>query len=358
MITFKETQDTVLRKFNLNPDELTEAPQVLSLVKQFINDSQQQVYERQMLWMRKEGKISIKAKYNTGNIAVTNGSATITGTTTTWTLAMVGQKIIISSVAYRIASFTSATSLTLDTEYIGTTASGLSYAIYYDTYLMPIDFKTLIDIGAKNMNEFDYLDFEDERDERMSTSTTTNTPTAIKLLHRDSALYSTGTVSTTDGSATITGSGTIWDNSLIGHYIQIGNYGRTYKITAVASATSLTIEKNFGNGTLSTQNYKIDPPGLHLLRFYDSPETAKIIPYTYWPRDIKLYDNDDMSPIPSDSVLSLGGIWRYSKADDTLIRVSNISADRSKIDFEDEIRRLTGRGLVETQGDKVQYRDV
>lgn len=64
--------------------------------------------------------------------------------------------------------------------------------------------------------------------------------------------YTTGTISdATNGSKTITGSGTSWTSAMIGRYFMIATTtgdGVWYKITAVASTTSLTLEQPY-NGT-------------------------------------------------------------------------------------------------------------
>jgi len=67
--------------------------------------------------------------YTTGTIALTNGDATVTGSGTTFTSAMVGRWINGDGHWYKIGSFTSTTSLELAQEFDGTTASGLSYTI-------------------------------------------------------------------------------------------------------------------------------------------------------------------------------------------------------------------------------------
>jgi len=70
--------------------------------------------------------------YNTGNAKFTNGSTIVTGTSTTWTSFMVGMYIqkSITSPSYKIAGYTSATSLTLATAYTGTTdATAAPYTI-------------------------------------------------------------------------------------------------------------------------------------------------------------------------------------------------------------------------------------
>jgi len=78
------------------------------------------------------------------------------------------------------------------------------------------------------------------------------------------ATTTTGTVST-DGSVTVTGSGTSWNASLIGQYFQVaptavaatsGN-GFWYKVTAVASATSLTLDKAYSGTNLTGAAFSI-----------------------------------------------------------------------------------------------------
>jgi len=74
--------------------------------------------------------------YTTGTIALSNGSATLTGTGTTFTAGMVGRWAQITDTTnaqydywYRISAFTSTTVMTLDTTYQGTTTSGVTYRI-------------------------------------------------------------------------------------------------------------------------------------------------------------------------------------------------------------------------------------
>lgn len=66
--------------------------------------------------------------------------------------------------------------------------------------------------------------------------------------------YITGTVAVTAGSTTVTGTGTVWTSGMIGRSIRLGNW--YYEITAVASATSLTIARESAD-TLSGASYEI-----------------------------------------------------------------------------------------------------
>jgi hypothetical protein len=77
------------------------------------------------------------------------------------------------------------------------------------------------------------------------------------------ANYTTGTISVTNGSATVTGSGTSWStatNAEAGEYIKLPD-GKWYRIISVGSNTSITIELSYQGSTLSGQTYTISPWG-------------------------------------------------------------------------------------------------
>lgn len=69
--------------------------------------------------------------YVTGTVSVTNGSATVTGSGTTFTSGMVGKSFRIQgdNKIYLVSAYTSATQITLSSNYTGTTGSGKSYVI-------------------------------------------------------------------------------------------------------------------------------------------------------------------------------------------------------------------------------------
>jgi uncharacterized protein (TIGR03437 family) len=69
--------------------------------------------------------------YNSGNINVVQGTNTVTGVGTAWTSAMVGGDVVISGGLYTITAITSATSMTLNTDYVGATGNGFTHVIYY-----------------------------------------------------------------------------------------------------------------------------------------------------------------------------------------------------------------------------------
>jgi len=70
-----------------------------------------------------------------------------------------------------------------------------------------------------------------------------------------SARYSTGTITVTKDSATVTGSGTAW-GSITTAYALLLN-GKWHDISSVDSATQITLTENYTDETLATQSYAL-----------------------------------------------------------------------------------------------------
>lgn len=69
-----------------------------------------------------------KATYNTGTVAVTNGSKTVTGTGTSWNANVEkGMFLTVGGVPYVVSTVDSDTQVTIDREFAASTASGQSY---------------------------------------------------------------------------------------------------------------------------------------------------------------------------------------------------------------------------------------
>jgi hypothetical protein len=69
--------------------------------------------------------------------------------------------------------------------------------------------------------------------------------------------YSTGTVTVTNGSATVTGVGTAWLTQAPAGSTFVSTDGVTYTIDSVASDTSLLLTANYGGTTLGGQAYTV-----------------------------------------------------------------------------------------------------
>lgn len=73
------------------------------------------------------------------------------------------------------------------------------------------------------------------------------------------AWYRTGTISVTNGSATVTGSGTAFVENVRAGYGLVAPDGRTYEIAAVVSDTQLTLAAMYLGSNASGQSYAIFP---------------------------------------------------------------------------------------------------
>ncbi len=344
MLTFKQIQVLVCSKFGFTLSEMTDAEDLatLNLIKSYINFAQDIVYQNKMSWMKAQGFICLKAKYNTGTITATQNSASITGDGTTFTRDMEGQKIVIEdgadgSVVYRLKDFTSATVFSLDGKYIHTGGIGLTYAIYYDVYLLPINFNSLIEMKDVDVSSDD----KEKSYKLLLEDIASGIPAEMQFIgFADKSYYSTGTVSIDKAATEVIGVGTAFDDDFVGRSIQLGTYGKLYEVASVADGTHLAINKGFGGENISGGKFQVDPSLIERIKFSSSPSIAKRIPYAYYKKAITLQDDEDISPIPADDVLVLGGIWLYAKNDNQSYQ--NIALR----DFDDAINRVRSKRVA------------
>lgn len=76
----------------------------------------------------------------------------------------------------------------------------------------------------------------------------------------EQTVYTTGTVTVTQGSKTITGSGTTWTSSMVPGFIWVGGY--PYEINTVNSATSITTYTAYQGSGASGASYSVDYGGI------------------------------------------------------------------------------------------------
>lgn len=217
-----------------------------------------------------------KTLYATGTIAVTNGSASVTGTGTAWSgvfpFSGFRTNITIGGVAYLVQRVNSDTSLTLTANYAGSTASGLSYSMdaIGNSARVNLVNNRIKGIGAGATLGAILVRQLDGGTIVGNTSTDAAGQAGISLLGTSNLAvgpntmkgkvwglnlaeavgtvpYITGTVTTTNGSPTITGSGTSWLNSIpnSGAYFQESGATTAYPIASVDSDTQITLASNY-----------------------------------------------------------------------------------------------------------------
>lgn len=70
------------------------------------------------------------------------------------------------------------------------------------------------------------------------------------------AVYSTGTITTTQGQDTVAGVGTVWTSAMIGRQLRSGT-SQLYTIIDVTSATALQLDRPWGETALAAATYEI-----------------------------------------------------------------------------------------------------
>jgi hypothetical protein len=101
---------------------------------------------RSLAWrrLRVQAVIQTPDAYETGTVAVTNGSDALTLTGGTWTSAMTGRGIrIAADNEYYQFTFASSTTGTLDRNYEGTTDADATYKLFQSVYVLPADCREL-----------------------------------------------------------------------------------------------------------------------------------------------------------------------------------------------------------------------
>lgn len=117
-----------------------------------IGDAYQQIL-RSRPWVvtLKTTQLWVFAPYSTGTVSATNGSAVISGAGTTFTAAMVGRYISIGdAVPQRIITFTSPTSITIDTAWAGASAANQTFDVVNLRAQLPNDAELVMTISGQN----------------------------------------------------------------------------------------------------------------------------------------------------------------------------------------------------------------
>ena len=113
-------------------------------------------------WAERHAVLQTMAPYNTGTIAITKGSTTLTGTSTLWNTAhsfgannvRTTSKIAINGTVnvYTISAIGSDTSITLNERYQDTTETAGTYTSFEDEYALASDFLRPFDIQYFDTN--------------------------------------------------------------------------------------------------------------------------------------------------------------------------------------------------------------
>ena len=274
----------------------------------------------------KEAWLPLVPVYADGTVDLTQGSRTVTGTTTAFTSAMVGRKLIgPDSSYYKIIAVASGTSLTLSEPYQGATVLGAVYQIWKDEYTLYPDAFSIIDF-INYIEPSQMVEFTNKYSRYLFPRATTNeTPRLWTLVGRKQNLpsYSTGTISGTVNTRTITGSGTTWfDNVQPGYEIMVtvGATTYCYHVLSVDSNTQITTVEDIAATINAATSYVSRGRNALIVRFL-APSSQTIVNYSYYSKVYPLvndYDEDWLLELYPHLVIQGVQKWDYMDKNDPM----------------------------------------
>lgn len=191
-------------------------------------------------------RIVMETDYETGSVTATNGSRTITGSGTTFESKHEGWYIYFKADSplnwYKINNFTSTSQIELDVPYQGTTGSSKEYVLRKFDYILPTEIWDIEHMTASSDRIPMQILFGSQLSLVVPTPLYKGYPRAMAIYESDSkaTTYSTGTVTGTVATTTLTGSGTSWlANVFPGDKVTIGDYD--YRVRNVDTDTSLEL---------------------------------------------------------------------------------------------------------------------
>lgn len=103
------------------------------------------IYEHEFNFLKEYGYLNLVPIYETGKVEMVQDSKAVVGTLTVWISSHVGWilKVAGADEYYEVASVEGNTTLTLKSEYIGSSDTGLSYVLYKVFYSLGSDFDSM-----------------------------------------------------------------------------------------------------------------------------------------------------------------------------------------------------------------------
>ncbi len=249
------------------------------------------------------GFVNTDYGYTRGTATFTNGSTTVTGNGTNWQSNMVGWYIRSDNydMWYQVSAVVSTTQLTLATAYGGANYSGGYLTVSQDNISSVRSYRagrasftngsaTVTGTGTKWLDYIrpgwlifplagNNLPWYTVSAVNSDTQLTLSAPAGATLTNvmyiATSARYTTGTVSVTSNSSTVTGSGTTWLNTVQpGWKFRVNTNGNWYTVASVTSNTSLTLSTPYFGPTASGQAYTLYAAGMPTANFTNGSTTV------------------------------------------------------------------------------------
>jgi hypothetical protein len=341
MFTLTQAVSRVASRLNKNSNDTT----VATRLKNLINDAcleKWHSYAWSFRW--REYPLVLSPQVSSGTMTATNGSQTITASGTPFLSAYhVGAWIQFTGDSiqawYRILAVNSTSSAVIEPAYQGTTGSAKAYYLCPTDYLLPTEISDIgtikVTYGAQAMSVKHQL----VNEQYYYPTSATGAPYEVSVFNQSQTLttYTTGTLSGTVNTVTLTGVGTAWlTNVQPGDEVVISGDTNTYKVQVVNSDTSITLYNNLKIAA-SGATYTISRQFGKKLRFQPCPEQ----PYVIFIKGLRAYtplindaDTNEMLIRYPHAVIE-SAVWREASSspdprEDSLYQKSELLWDRAK----------------------------
>ena len=305
-VNFGEIINEVLTELGHTTDTVEST--ILTSVKLRINQAQSKVYFSDSYeWRKKRYYLSTKAPVETGTASVTKGSKSVTLSSAVVTDIFRTGYLLVGDRLIKIDPHTAVTSTTfsLVAEYSGETDSTASYKVVFPDSMLDPEIAGVVSVFLEN----DEIEVK-HQDRLTIRETTPGEPREAAIIGRtDYDFYTTGTVTVTQGSKTVTGSGTTFTSDMEGMPFKTDEFSELYTIHKFVSTTEVTLRQAYGGNSGGGKSFKVAPEGTVLMRFLSVPDDIYFVEIEALRRPRKLVNNTDESDIPNHTPLVLGSIW-------------------------------------------------
>jgi len=202
-------------------------------------------------------------------------------------------------------------------EYQGSTESGASFSLYKDEYRLAPD-ADAIKIMRELENETALVDIEPSTFSILEPSPQTEGMPNFSIVSGSKLdTYTTGTVTGSANSASLTGSSTAWEGvEGLGRGTRLTIGTNVYTVKSVDSDTAITLYEKLSSAA-SADSYSVNLDNL-IMQFYRIPDEAYPIRYKYQRLSFPLYNDEDIPDMPDNWIhilVTSGLVWAWATKD-------------------------------------------
>jgi hypothetical protein len=160
--TFADLYTTVLNNVRADSSVTATVAEAKRMVNTALHDIHLTSGEK-FTWAHRRDTIRTHPKYETGTVDLTQGSTSVSGSSTDWTGSdafgdqnvRVGGKLVTANgqEVYRVTAVGSATGLTLDQPWVDDTSTGVSYTYFEDEYALASDFLRPLSLRSFDLDD-------------------------------------------------------------------------------------------------------------------------------------------------------------------------------------------------------------